>query len=174
MQLEKFSVSFYPTGAPKEFKSIVTIMEKERKILTEPILVNHPFTYKGISLYQSSYGVAGVEKAILAVKDRQSGEESPSRPRWATGERSRGAPALSSWTVFFPTYREWARPYRSLLLKPTGLEENFLVFQNHPEFVPQRPGRYRFRIKEIEPRYYSGLQVTRTRESGWSGRDACS
>ena len=62
MRLDQFSVSFYSSGAPKEFKSTVTILEGDRQVLTESIRVNHPLTYKGISFYQSSYGVAGREK----------------------------------------------------------------------------------------------------------------
>ena len=33
VKLEKFSVSFYPTGAPKEFKSNLTILEGSRKVV---------------------------------------------------------------------------------------------------------------------------------------------
>ena len=43
--------------------------------------------------------------------------------------------------------------------------------QNHPEFADQRPGRYRLTIKEIEPTYYSGFQVTKDPGVGlvWAG-----
>jgi len=39
--------------------------------------------------------------------------------------------------------------------------ETFWILQYHPEIEASRPGRYYFRVKEIEPQYYSGLQVTR-------------
>jgi cytochrome c biogenesis protein len=75
VRLDQFNVSFYASGAPKEFKSTVTILEGARQVLTEPIRVNHPLTYKGISFYQSSYGVAGVKKAVLTIQDRVSRKE---------------------------------------------------------------------------------------------------
>ena len=46
-------------------------------------------------------------------------------------------------------------------LEPDRPHETFFVLQNHPEMEERRPGSYRFRIREIVPRYYSGLQVTK-------------
>ena len=48
-----------------------------------------------------------------------------------------------------------------LLFDSNRPHENFWVLLNHPEFSQKRPGPYQFNIKEIEPRYYSGLQVTK-------------
>jgi cytochrome c biogenesis protein len=47
VKLDKFNVSFYPSGAPQEFKSTLTILEGDRRVFTEPIRVNHPLTYQG-------------------------------------------------------------------------------------------------------------------------------
>lgn len=171
VQLEKFSVSFYPTGAPKEFKSILTIMEKGRKILTEPILVNHPLTYKGITIYQSSYGVAGVAKAILAVKDRQSGKEISIAAQMGNRTEVQGGSSFFFLDRFLPDLQGMGPALQIIFSEPNRPQQNFWVFQNHPEFEDQRPGRYRLTIKEIEPRYYSGLQVTKDPGVGvvWAG-----
>ncbi|MGD8251802.1 MAG: cytochrome c biogenesis protein ResB [Desulfobacterales bacterium] len=56
IRCDDFSVSFYDTGAPKEFKSTLTIVENGQPVLTKDIIVNDPLVYKGVRIYQSSYG----------------------------------------------------------------------------------------------------------------------
>ncbi|HEY6009394.1 MAG TPA: cytochrome c biogenesis protein ResB, partial [Geobacteraceae bacterium] len=48
LKLEKFSVSFYDTGAPKEFKSMLTVLENGQPVpglTNRPTIVNDPLTY---------------------------------------------------------------------------------------------------------------------------------
>ena len=59
---EDFDISFYDTGAPKEFRSSLTILENDREILKKDIIVNDPLRYKGISIFQASYGEMAPEK----------------------------------------------------------------------------------------------------------------
>ena len=51
-----FTLTTYQNGAPKEYRSSLTIWENGETILTKEIIVNDPLHYKGISLFQSSYG----------------------------------------------------------------------------------------------------------------------
>ena len=55
IRCDKFSVSFYDTGAPREFKSDLAVLEGGNEVLKKSIVVNDPLEYKGISFYQSSY-----------------------------------------------------------------------------------------------------------------------
>lgn len=161
VKLEQFSVSFYPTGAPREFKSTVTILEGERKILTEPILVNHPLTYKGISLYQSSYGVASVEKVVLEVVERASRRGFTLSAQPGVRVEIPGSPNSLVLNRFIPDLQGMGPALQGTLLEGERPVENLVILQSHPEFVPQRPGRFEFRIRELQPKYYSGLQVNR-------------
>ncbi|MEK7813239.1 MAG: cytochrome c biogenesis protein ResB, partial [Candidatus Desantisbacteria bacterium] len=57
LKLENFSLEYYPNSSmPKDYKSTVTIIKHGKNILTKTIEVNHPLVYKGIWIYQSSYG----------------------------------------------------------------------------------------------------------------------
>jgi cytochrome c biogenesis protein len=56
IQCNDFDLSFYKNGTPKEFRSSLTIWENGQTIITKDIIVNDPLRYKGISLFQSSYG----------------------------------------------------------------------------------------------------------------------
>lgn len=51
-----FQVSFYPNGAPKDYVSTVEVIENGQAIFEKQIRVNDPLSYKGIQVYQASYG----------------------------------------------------------------------------------------------------------------------
>lgn len=161
VRLDQFSVSFYPTGTPQEFKSTVTILEGERKILTEPIRVNHPLTYKGISLYQSSYGVASVEKVVLELVERGSRRGLTLSVQPGVRVEIPGSPNALVLHHFIPDLRGLGPAFQGTLLEGERPVENLVILQNHPGFTPQKPGRFEFRVRELQPKYYSGLQVNR-------------
>ncbi len=56
IRCDDFDVTFYDTGAPKEFRSTLTLLDQGKEVLTENIIVNDPLRYKGINIFQSSYG----------------------------------------------------------------------------------------------------------------------
>jgi cytochrome c biogenesis protein len=72
VRCEKFSVAYYDTGAPKEFKSILTVLENGQPVPgynRVPVIVNDPLTYKGITFYQSSYGKLGEHEFTISDPD---------------------------------------------------------------------------------------------------------
>jgi cytochrome c biogenesis protein len=161
VKLDKFNVSFYSSGAPQEFKSTVTILEGDRKVFTESIRVNHPLTYRGISFYQSSYGLANVEKVVLTIQDRNSGQETTVPAQIGTRTEIPGTSSAFALTRFIPDLRGGGPAFQVVLSEPNRPRETFWILQYHPEIDASRTGRYFFRVKEIEPQYYSGLQVTK-------------
>jgi cytochrome c biogenesis protein len=55
IESKNFSIKYYKKGSiPKEYKTTGFIVDKNKKIQFQ-IRVNHPFKYKGIWFYQSSY-----------------------------------------------------------------------------------------------------------------------
>ena len=56
IRCDDFNVSFYDNGAPKEFRSSLTIIENGKPVLKKDIIVNDPLRYKGINIFQSRYG----------------------------------------------------------------------------------------------------------------------
>ena len=161
VKLDKFNVSFYSSGAPQEFKSMVTILEGGREVLSEPIRVNHPLTYQGISFYQSSYGLANVEKVVLSIQDRVSGQVTTVPAQIGTRNEIPGTSSTFALTRFISDLRGGGPAFQVVLSEPNRRMETFWILQHHPEFDAGRPGRYYFRVKEIEPQYYTGLQVTK-------------
>lgn len=65
--VDRFILTRYPTGQPKEFRSDVRLLENGKEALKGAILVNHPLTFQGISLYQSDYRLLGIRSVKLGL-----------------------------------------------------------------------------------------------------------
>jgi len=69
-----FSIDFYPNGMPKEFKSNLTIIDGGKEVLTSDIIVNDPLYYKGVRIYQASFGDGGSNIRLKLMKLDGSGD----------------------------------------------------------------------------------------------------
>jgi cytochrome c biogenesis protein len=65
--VDSFTLTRYPTGEPKEFRSDVRLLESGREVVKDSIRVNQPLTFRGISLYQSDYRALGIKEVRLGV-----------------------------------------------------------------------------------------------------------
>jgi cytochrome c biogenesis protein len=62
IQLNKFIVDYYSTGMPKLFASDIVVIDRDTgKRTPARVEVNKPFTYDGISIYQSSFEDGGTK-----------------------------------------------------------------------------------------------------------------
>ena len=73
IRCDNFNIKFYDSGAPSEYRSTLTILEQGKSVLTRNIIVNHPLRYKGINIFQSSYGELPPREITLNFKDRATG-----------------------------------------------------------------------------------------------------
>lgn len=68
VELKKFVVEFYSTGMPKLFASDIVIHDKATgQTQAARVEVNHPVTYKGIEIYQSSFDDGGSKVRFKAI-----------------------------------------------------------------------------------------------------------
>ncbi|MDR2017885.1 MAG: cytochrome c biogenesis protein ResB [Syntrophobacterales bacterium] len=58
LKCKNFKVAFYPGGEPKDYVSTVEVIENGKIVMEKDVRVNDPLNYKGIRVYQSSYGRA--------------------------------------------------------------------------------------------------------------------
>lgn len=64
VRCEKFEVNYYENSPiPKDYRSYIKIIENGKTVQESIIEVNKPFTYKGITFYQASYGFQPTEHA---------------------------------------------------------------------------------------------------------------
>jgi cytochrome c biogenesis protein len=65
IHLKRFVIDFYSTGMPKLFASDVTVRDNATgKAFDATIKVNEPLIYKGIAIYQSSFGDGGTKLTL--------------------------------------------------------------------------------------------------------------
>jgi cytochrome c biogenesis protein len=74
IRCDDFDVSFYTTGEPKEYRSSLTLIENGKEVLSRDIIVNNPLRYKGINIFQSSYGKPMPEKVNTQKLTQSPGE----------------------------------------------------------------------------------------------------
>ena len=68
IELKKFIVDYYSTGMPKLFASDVVLHDRATgKEIPARIEVNHPASYKGVEIYQSSFDDGGSSVTLKAV-----------------------------------------------------------------------------------------------------------
>ncbi len=68
IELKKFIVDYYSTGMPKLFASEVVLHDRETgEEVPARIEVNHPASYKGVEIYQSSFDDGGSSVKLKAV-----------------------------------------------------------------------------------------------------------
>jgi cytochrome c biogenesis protein len=167
---EKFSVSYYDTGAPREFKSILTILENGKPVKGYekiPIIVNDPLTYKGITFYQSSYGQTGEGGGYhFNLRRRGSSGEGVhldlKKGETATlgdGTTLEVVESTQDVRQFMP---EFSGPAAKVKLTAPGKSpESFIVFKNHPEVEEQRGGNLIIQYGGADEKLYTGLQVAK-------------
>ncbi|RII25668.1 MAG: cytochrome c biogenesis protein ResB [Geobacter sp.] len=167
---EQFSVAHYPSGAPKEFKSILTVVENGRPVPGYEhvrVIVNDPLTYKGITFYQSSYGNTGNYFFTISNPDGKN-----SVPLTVHGQSSVNLPDGSSMHVIEATddisqyVQGLSGPAAQVEIHPpNGASEQFLVYANHPELNIRHAQQHGkgpvLDYKGAEQRMYTGLQVAR-------------
>lgn len=169
VRCEKFSVSHYPNGAPKEFKSILTVLENGRPVAgydRVPVIVNDPLNYKGITFYQSSYGKYGEHE--FTVSDPDGSNPQPLKMQ------SNGSAKLpdGSGICLQETTPDISR-FQSGLSGPAaqvevhlanGGNKTFIVYSNNPAMnrmnLPYTGGKL-LQYRGGEEFMYTGLQVAK-------------
>jgi cytochrome c biogenesis protein len=169
VKCEKFSVSFYDTGAPKEFKSILTILENGQPVAgfeNVPIVVNSPLTYKGITFYQSSYGPAGEGTVFfLTVRDKKGGEPSKIVARKDEKIPLPGGAfvqVLEATDDIRPFMPQFSGPAIRMAYTPAnGAPQTAVLLRDYPDFDLQRGGDQVFTFAGMNEKFYTGLQVAK-------------
>jgi cytochrome c biogenesis protein len=160
-----FFVSFYETGAPKEFRSDLTLLEDGQEVVRKNIIVNDPLRYKGINMFQSSYGSLPPEKVTLSFTSTFSGmvyDQEVKIGQVVDLPEEMGTFALIRFlpSADFRGQRIGEALYGQIT-KPTGEKIDILLPLKFPAFDKMRKGQVSVAISNQEERYYTGLQITK-------------
>ena len=165
IRCDDFDVSFYDTGAPKEFRSSLTILEQGREVLKKDIIVNDPLRYKGVNMFQSSYGQIPSDKLVLSFTSTKTGmiysmDASPNQ--LLTIPEKLGTFVLKELrrSAKFKSI-DIGDAYVGILTPPNGDPVEIILPARFPSFDKMRKGEVVIAVAEQVQRFYTGLQVTR-------------
>ena len=162
---EDFDVSFYESGAPKEYRSRLQIVENGEAVLQKDIIVNDPLRYKGINLFQSSYGNLPTKELTLSFTHRDTGDVFHRKI-------SVGSRVVIPGTDRQFYLREIQSNYRlrgmdagetalGVVIHPDGKSTEVALPMRFPTYDKMRKGEWIIAVEAHEHSYYTGLQVTR-------------
>lgn len=173
IRCDDFDVSFYKSGTPKEYRSALTILEKDKPVLSQEILVNHPLRYKGISIFQSSYGTLPPKDITLNVTSRASGMAYTHKA--SIGQQIELSENMGTFVVkhFDNAYNFMGHNLGptvfGILIPPHQGEADdkqqksadIALPLRYPKFDAMRKGEVIISATDFQQHYYTGLQITR-------------
>ncbi len=166
VRCDNFSVSYYDNGAPREYKSILSIIDNGQTVIDKrPVIVNSPLTYKGITFYQSSFSPAGDPVFHLTARDRKSGTEKKITVKQGDqialpdGSSLQVLEYTEDISAFIP--RVSGPAIRVEVTPKSGEPQFFLLMKNYPDLDMQRGGDFIFTYDSIDQKWMTGLQVTK-------------
>jgi cytochrome c biogenesis protein len=141
---------------PKEYRSDLSFWEKGQEKERAVVRVNDPFTYKGITFYQSSW-----DQYPLSVKFvlKQGGREKelllPMEQKTAVPDTP-----FSLLAVRYVNNLSNLGPALGVILyKGQEKVDQSWILADHPEFHGNRLGDFHLKVKDLKTRYISGFQV---------------
>lgn len=165
IRCDDFNVSFYENGSPKEYRSKLRIVEQGQTVLQKEIIVNDPLRYKGINIFQSSYGALEPEKVTLGFKSNIT--EMIYHSKVTLGQQVDIPESLGKFVIrkYSPAaeYRghQIGAAFTGIFTPPGGKSTEVLLPLRFPSFDKMRKGDFIVSVEDYESRYYTGLQVTR-------------
>lgn len=178
IRCEDFDVQFYKSGAPKEFRSKLVLIENGEPVLEKNVIVNDPIRYKGINIFQSSYGKmkggapieTGADDEIeLSLKSKSSGMIYSQKARLnQTVSMPEGAGTFVI-TDYSPAAKfkgmDIGPAFSGTLTPDQGDTVSIVLPLKFPRFDAMRGGDFVISVQsggDPQPdRYYTGLQITR-------------
>jgi cytochrome c biogenesis protein len=165
IRCDDFEVSFYDSGMPKEYRSSLTIVEQGKPVLKKEIIVNDPLRYKGVNMFQSSYGQLPPNQATLNFTSPKTGQTH--RLKVVVGEpitlpEEMGIFVLDGFEAAASFKgRNIGEALRGTLTGADGKKQTVLLPLRFPSFDKMRRGQQVISVAELKQRFFTGLQVTR-------------
>ncbi|MBW2491165.1 MAG: cytochrome c biogenesis protein ResB [Deltaproteobacteria bacterium] len=162
---EDFNVSFYDSGTPKEFRSRLTIIENGKPVFTKDIIVNDPLRYRGLNIFQSSYGSLPPKEVTLNFTSRKTGKVYKKK---ALAGQQIDIPETGGKFVlkdYANSYKFGGQPigeaFLGTLTHNNGSSVDIVLSLRFPDFNRMQKGDMVVSVSDYTQRYYTGLQVTK-------------
>jgi cytochrome c biogenesis protein len=156
VRCDRFLVSFYENGMPKEYRSDLSILQGGREIQKASIRVNDPFTYQGITFYQSTW-----DRAPSTVNLSLTQGEQVRKVTLAQGQITEipGTPYSLSLERFVNNLSNFGPALGLVLLKDRREVDHSWILVDHPGFHGNQMADFRIKVEEMKTSYVTGMQV---------------
>ena len=165
VRCDDFDVTFYDTGAPKEFRSSLTILKQGKAVYQKDIIVNDPMQYEGIRFFQSSYGSLPPNEVMLNFTSKATGmiySQKAAVSQQIVIPENLGTFTLKQFTRTADFRgQNIGEAFIGVLTPPNGKRVEVTLPLRFPRFDRMRKGDVVIAIADYLPRYYTGLQVSR-------------
>ncbi len=161
VRCDSFKIDYYPNGMPKDYVSVLTVLEDGKEVLTKVVEVNEPLIYKGITFYQSSY--QPYQDYILTVKNQTTGLETrdivpyAKQVAWKEGGARFGIINMEKRGEAISRFKIWFTDDQS---EPT----KFWLAPGQDALIERASGNYTLSAKQL---YATGLQVAKDPGVWW-------
>jgi cytochrome c biogenesis protein len=165
LRCDHFSVSYYDTGTPREYRSRLTVIEDGKPVVTKDIIVNDPLHYRGINFFQSSWGTLPPDTVTLRFTSRASGMVYTRTVK--IGQRIDLPEGLGGFRLTdFRSQVQFkghdiGEAFRGELMAANGPAVTVILPVKFADFDQMRNGAVIVGVSDYQPRYYTGLQVNR-------------
>lgn len=165
LRCDKFTETRYDTGAPKDYRSAVSIIESGKVVVTKDIRVNDPLRHQGVRIFQSSYGKLPAKQFTVVFVDNASGLSF--EKQGAFGDpialpAGKGSLVVEKYVDSTPFHGHDLGPSFLCRLMKKGADPAMVILPvSFSSFDKMRGGEYAISIKQGEFRYYTGFQITR-------------
>lgn len=176
VRCDDFKVTYYKESKqPKDYKSILTIIDQGEEVLTKTIEVNHPLRYRGIFFYQSNYGTTTRNGKLIISVTPQKDEKKSKRYQVGLGEsfQIEGTDTWVKAARFIPDFmidegkvvsksNKLLNPAVELVvIKDQVIQYSTWAFQRYPSFHGSSKKEFDLKLIDFQGSQYTGLQVAK-------------
>ncbi len=151
-----FYISFYDNGAPKEYRSDLTILNGKKEVLHKSIVVNNPLRYRGITFYQASYqAIPEASLRIVSPDGRQTSLDIPAFQTvlWPEARLTFGLMRYEPGNIHGrPAVQVWVE-------NQSGQARAFWLLAGEERELNEGRNSYRISLVDVNEHYLTGLEV---------------
>ncbi len=158
VRCDKFLVSFYKTGQPKDYVSRLSIIKDGKVVQKKDVRVNDPLRYHGISFFQANYGT-NLKGAEISLHEVGSGKKLKVSLRYHEPVSIPDSPYQLELVDFKDNLSGFGPALGIMIFKKGSEPTGSWILVNFPEFHGNLLGPYKVSVDSVQKRYYTGLQV---------------
>jgi len=165
IRCDDYTESYYENGAPKEFRSSLTILEQGRPVISKDIIVNDPLRYNGVSIYQASRGQLPPNEVVLSFTSKKTGKIYKENAKINQPVQLPDNLGTFEMKKFLQAAQfkghDIGQAFIGVLTPPAGDPVQITLPVRFPTFDKMRKGNLVIAVVEHVPRFFTGLQVAK-------------